>query len=736
MASEDPNIPMADDVATTLTKTTTALVGSVLTALSAHEARTQWLASNYLSGDHADFTVRDFSVLKSGFHPVDSYWRDSHIDWALELLRRKYAHSDVTIINTALSSTLFAITEHAGFLPQLHEAEYITSWLPNVNLLKSKPIVVVPVNDGYLQTYGDQATQATKPTEPKLTESSQTQDPTQNNKPIRPKFQMPASGGRGTHWSFLVIEMRDSNNITARYIDGMVRVTRNPNGRLKIRDINFNAQVAGRIICGFETLLQLPAGSIQTSTLKFVPHMRQNDHYNGADNGRCGPHLYAFLSHLLTNKATLMDPGLEATFNDETTRTARKNEFRFNSRQLRATFADELLRERRAQEERSPELAPDNLTPERLKAILTTDVLIALANLCKERDITSPGRNSRRKGGNPPGGDDDSGGGDDDTQDKDSDDKNTRELRKQWRQQLQGGNPFQIKSFEDFLNMSAAHQSLNNPRGHKDTTSSRNDEVGSFLSANKVTAKESKIDFGTISTAKLERSLTEAIMNHSGIGTTPNEYTYRALLFVQHGKSFRNESNKRLQTIWLRDTNVFTENKDFQIREDGSVAVADSLHENAIRNRLYVAYEISVDAISSLSDPPISAPSSGGTEKSGRLLKKKPAARGRPKKQSTNGEFSASTSNTVPLIVHPDTPASAEQHPITVLNVNFSKLRPDIRNTPPQLDGHADDPPTPITGKVIASAKRKRSRETVVLPSKKLCSSSAPLFAKASPRPF
>jgi hypothetical protein len=424
----------------------------------------EWLNSQYLSGANIDFRVRDFATITAATHKYDSYWRDAHIDWALELLRNSHGqYGDIRIVDTALAARLYSVSQRDS-IPARTSQEYRDTWSADEALLKERPILFIPINDGYQQQYGDGAADIPQP------DPAAGDNPSANSTNAKKSSERPRSGGHGNHWSFLVLDMRDVEEYSARYIDGMVQVTRNRSGRLKIHNTNFNAPIAGRIVCAMEKLLQIPEGTFKASTIRFIPHMKWDDQYQGVDHGRCGPHLYAFMNHLLANKTDLIDPGLEATFNDEAIMTTRHNAFQFHSADVRAKFADDLLQVRRTQEAGSGSMDIDNLSRERLRTIITSDVLTALIESC----MRSPARGGafKRRGKRRDDRDDssdDGGGGDGDdgngTRDMPWDSEQTRKLRKRWREQFANGDPYKCGSFGGFIQMLAAQSSFDDKSG-------------------------------------------------------------------------------------------------------------------------------------------------------------------------------------------------------------------------------------------------------------------------------
>jgi hypothetical protein len=109
-----------------------------------------------------------------------------------------------------------------------------------------------------------------------------------------------------------------------------------------------------------------------------------------------------------------------------------------------------------------------------------------------------------------------------------------------------------------------------------------------------------KSDDGIITLEELNKLVTtQNLHQHPSIaaGRTPNEYTYRAILHVQNGNSFKTESKKRLKEMWVKDTNVFQAGEDFELQEDGAPKLLNHLHEDQIRTRMQVAYEASPEVL-------------------------------------------------------------------------------------------------------------------------------------------
>ncbi|KAH7379485.1 hypothetical protein BKA66DRAFT_571312 [Pyrenochaeta sp. MPI-SDFR-AT-0127] len=106
-------------------------------------------------------------------------------------------------------------------------------------------------------------------------------------------------------------------------------------------------------------------------------------------------------------------------------------------------------------------------------------------------------------------------------------------------------------------------------------------------------AKKVKVDYATISTTELMKEVNADIKKHESIqkGKTPNEYTYRAILFVAKGGTFQIEEDARCNTIWIRDSNVFTEGVDFEVTRENKVKLLNGIFHGQIRTRMQTRYE-------------------------------------------------------------------------------------------------------------------------------------------------
>lgn len=416
--------------------------------------KSEWLKSSYMSAyegvtdvrDPGTMTVGDFSKIKtlSGEH---AYWQDSHINWALELIHRKYAELEGVVITPVFwCIQLYVAGMNPNHIESVDSSDYRSNWAHMADTLRNGTIVVLPVNNGYrgteetekaytkaqetiekakefAKTANEEAEKAEDDAEKATTDAEKADkeakeaDEGDNNaeeavkeakdaakkaneaaqeKKLAAKNKRQTAGeadkalkkandgslsgslGSGGHWSYIVVDRRDAENPRANYVDSLVSPEPRPNGRWAVAGIEFNGRVAGVVLRGFDRLLGLRESGFEAHTLKFIPHQFHDNACN-EDTGPCGPHIYAFLNHILGSKTTLIDPGMHTTFNFAASRARRGREFNFNSRTARSRFADNLFAERKRYEERRPDLAVSNLTSGVLNSVLTADDVIYFA---------------------------------------------------------------------------------------------------------------------------------------------------------------------------------------------------------------------------------------------------------------------------------------------------------------------------------------------------------------------
>ena len=455
----------------------------------------EWLNSDYITSFGSDATdareagvgeagtmlVSDFRNIKT-LRGENAYWQDTHINWALELIRRRYEQLEgVMIVPAFWSNRIYQLERRPDILPAIDTLEYNDSWGRLIDRLRNATIVVLPVNNGFqtpeenaeaLRKANETIEKAKKAVEKANEEAVKAKDDAQKAKNDAKKAREDAKRadneakeagkegkeaeeaveeardaakkakeasqekrsaakkkeitageagealkkanegslsdhlGSGGHWSYIVVDKRDGENPRAHYVDSLVS-PQIRNNKWTVAGIQYNGRAAGILLRGFDRLLRLPEHGFEAHTLKFIPHQSRNNACK-ADEGPCGPHIYAFLDHILGSKTTLIDPGMHTIFNVAASRTVRAREFNFNSLTARSRFAEELFAERKSYEQRRPELAVSNLTPGVLNSLMTADSVIYLAKGSTPR--ASDSNNNKNGNGNDNDDDGDDGG--------------------------------------------------------------------------------------------------------------------------------------------------------------------------------------------------------------------------------------------------------------------------------------------------------------------------------------
>jgi hypothetical protein len=250
----------------------------------------------------------------------------------------------------------------------------------SINDFREKKIIILPVNDGF-----------GRPRDPSV--------------------------GQGSHWSLVALDMRNDKARTAGYIDPMIIMERGRRKTWRITGvIGTNARVAATMLCGLDAHLNLPKGTFDARTLKWIPN-QYGDNANTDDKGPCGPYMFAFLRYIMQRRAKLpsnqsyLQHGLSQSFQQRHFEV-HKSELGFDSMRLRRRMRDTMWNERKKLEAKFEMAAPFNLTPAVMREVMTAEKLEALMSVQKSTESgnrrPTQGSNRRR-----PGGDDSNDDGDD-----------------------------------------------------------------------------------------------------------------------------------------------------------------------------------------------------------------------------------------------------------------------------------------------------------------------------------
>jgi len=223
-----------------------------------------------------------------------------------------------------------------------------------------------------------------------------------------PKIGIQVRGG--THWGFMII---DKTNEDAWWLDGHLTITRGPKG-FSINHMFRAGWVAGKVLCGYDTVMERRPGQFTASTLKHVPHDWRDNRYKKDEGSACGPWVFAMLLYILKHPHFLTaDQGLKGTF-ARSKLNRHIHDLNFDSVEARRAMQDVIQRE--AEKSPSTNGLPFRLTIPIINTLDLIDSGIALNGLNrflgKPSAVTPPTRASR------------SGGGFDDDGDEDDDEDN------------------------------------------------------------------------------------------------------------------------------------------------------------------------------------------------------------------------------------------------------------------------------------------------------------------------
>jgi hypothetical protein len=397
----------------------------------------EWLDSKYFEVDdnytqHSELTVRDFINYLRHEIPSTAYFTNEMIDWALEAarLRHNITKSSSTIIaHVDISRILYSIGtgrtkdetsnltgSNAGApinvdadesTPTLSLGSLQQQYPKEHELLSSKRYVFLPVCNGFAieaaayERYNrirDEQQKAAAVTEDdkedvemadvndkqeqiNTTTAKQRATKVMGKKSTVKRIEPETSHSRqeiGSHWSFIVI---DTLRRTARYIDSLVKVTTVGKKKYRISQINSNAPVAGKILCGFDTFMNRKKGDFDARTLKWIP-TQHNDNQVSNDAGACGPYMYALMDFILRHQntipSTLGPKGLDGYFREDNI-VATKANVRFDSSRSRTQIQEQLKSLRLRKEAKGNGsgviVHPVNLDPITLLGVLRPDAL-------------------------------------------------------------------------------------------------------------------------------------------------------------------------------------------------------------------------------------------------------------------------------------------------------------------------------------------------------------------------
>jgi hypothetical protein len=303
-----------------------------------------WLNSSFISVGGTYVSMVQYLNMTNYSDPRYSWWDTTLIEFALSTLKedhKRFAGS-VFIADTWHAEVLYVASKLKDDELETHK-DFNSAAIDELKA-NFKDIVIIPVNDSYgLDSWAT----GTGPRDPGAPRPQDAPDYT-------------PGVGVGMHWSFIVI---DKSRNKARYVDPAVTPGKGSKGQAIPKGIDANGPIAGKILCGFDELVQPDRkGQFSAKTLIYTPNQFKNNACKD-DPGACGPFFYESLDWLLRNKQ-FIDNDLDKTF-----KRGHKRKMNFDSRTSRKKLRDKLWEQRQADEAEHPEIPPLNLTPEVAKEL-------------------------------------------------------------------------------------------------------------------------------------------------------------------------------------------------------------------------------------------------------------------------------------------------------------------------------------------------------------------------------
>lgn len=312
----------------------------------------EWLRKEYLSynledGTEAKITIEEFLDIVRMEYP-DCYMPEQTVTLALALSVKKWERSNTIVISDVHAQKLYALG--TGIDTQ---AEVLRDFptLQQTLLNPQQRWIIIPCNDGVLNTarigkslakhdklsdiasdeasptfdsnsvLGYQKSQSHNTVDEHQDPAAAAQETQESNSPEAGSDKSTNNTGpekHGSHWGLLVIDKKEK---VARWVDSIttmveVETPDNPT-QWRFQNMHPTARAAGKILCGFDTLLGeehgFPQGGFTTGTLKWNPNQWE-DNASGGDQGPCGPFMFAFLEYILERATTLDSVGVSKMF--------------------------------------------------------------------------------------------------------------------------------------------------------------------------------------------------------------------------------------------------------------------------------------------------------------------------------------------------------------------------------------------------------------------------------------
>jgi hypothetical protein len=322
--------------------------GSDPTPLTDNQVIQNWRRTNYIQypyhGRTLDVNINDFLHYSStGSEDYANAWlSEDQVTLPLALIADNKGRPDILILESAAASCLASIG-----LGLVTPDDFAAAHLGMFAGMKDESInwIIVPCNDG-MTRQAEIALAAKKkaemPVEPTVTSkdtgpvlddaeeddevdeehvesdaldkntNTQTKEGAVSNTMKEPKSDYGKGSSQGMHWGVMII---DKARNEARWLDGALNLTRK-NGKVCIQAPMLRAGwVAGKVLCGYDRVMQLPRGQFTATTLKHTPHEYRDNSFRGDAGCACGPWVIAMIQYILDNAGFLTaEHGLKGTF--------------------------------------------------------------------------------------------------------------------------------------------------------------------------------------------------------------------------------------------------------------------------------------------------------------------------------------------------------------------------------------------------------------------------------------
>jgi hypothetical protein len=422
----------------------TGLSGSDPTPLTDTQLIQNWRRSNYIQypyhGRTLDVNINDFLHYSStGSEDYANAWlSEDQVTLPLALIADNKGRPDILILESAAASCLASIG-----LGLVTPDDFAAAHLGMFAGMKDESInwIIAPCNDGMTRQaeialaakkkaempvkstvtskdtgpVGDHAEEDDEMDEEQVESdaldkntNTQTKEGAVSNTMKEPKSDYGKGSYQGMHWGVMII---DKARNEARWLDGAINLTRK-NGKVCIRAPMLRAGwVAGKVLCGYDRVMQLPRGQFTATTLKHTPHEYRDNSFRGDTRCACGPWVIAIIQYILDNAGFLTaEHGLKGTFASNR-RRGHVIGMAFDSLRTR-TAAQEMVKAEYEREMPSDAL-PCRLTLRILKIICNSDNLRKNLDSFLGNGRTPPGgaggNSGKTNGGNDSDDDDETG---------------------------------------------------------------------------------------------------------------------------------------------------------------------------------------------------------------------------------------------------------------------------------------------------------------------------------------